>query len=752
MCGFAGFFGFKNSYPEKSGRLNLLHQMALPISRRGPDDEQLYDDGVLSFAFRRLSIVDVQNGQQPIWNEDESLFVSINGEIYNHRELKKCLKGEHRFRTNSDSEIVLHLYEEMGPKCLDLLIGMFAIVIWDKNKQELFIARDRLGIKPLYFCQLKEGFIFGSELKALLPFPLCPREVDWKTFRLGLSGIGQLQDNNVSTFIKGINFLPGGSYAIYNKAQGLVEKRYWDIESYYSKTGDKILSSQSYVDEYARLIEDSVNKRLMSDVPIGSFLSGGLDSALVTAIAARKNKDIHCFHAMEQTTLLCGDSAAARQLASLNGVPFHSVLFDSKKFIKDINFSLNTFEYLIWVMDSPHFDFEILLKHELHRYAKTKIPDLKVMLLGQGSDEFAGGYSNTNGLTKNWDTFASVGLKNEALWEWFESNEIPLGMRSLLSKDTLLGANTPRSNFQKMVHGRVKLLQGYNLWHEDRTSSAQGVESRVPFLDHRLVEFLVSIPSELHQELFWDKTIVRRAAENWIPKELANRPKIGFYQTRNQTSIWDLKRDLITCIFPEFSDKYLKQSSSVFSGTAIEEIFNATQVMDSTSWQSIDALITYMGMACFIEICKSQNHNYLSTLTPPSPLIEVKEGKAEKIWNINEWNLQQASWGSAPRRWKDSDCPMLTDGTVVVFLFPHSLNFHPHGADKITVDLDNGTEWMLRFVKIMTSTDYKPLDLKQLSKKLKIPLMNLKTSVRILSKMGVLTVFRKVESGKRKAA
>jgi len=189
VCGIAGFLRFQKQKFDLERRQQILNDMGSAIARRGPDEQTFYDDEMLSFVFRRLSIIDVDGGQQPIWNEDRSIFVAVNGEIYNHRELREPLKANHTFRTESDSEVVLHLYEEYGEACFERLNGMFAIVLWDTKRKKLLLARDPLGVKPLYYTLVDEGLIFASELKALLVHPDCPRELAWND--LDIIGVQQ---------------------------------------------------------------------------------------------------------------------------------------------------------------------------------------------------------------------------------------------------------------------------------------------------------------------------------------------------------------------------------------------------------------------------------------------------------------------------------------------------------------------------------------------------------------------------------
>ena len=387
MCGLAGIL-------KKNGEISpeiepILRTMGNQIAYRGPDDEQIFINDSFGGVFRRLSIVDVAGGRQPLFNEDGSLMLMVNGEIYNHHDLKSRLKEPHQFRTQSDCEIILHLYEEKGEDFLSDLNGMFALVLWDKKKQRLILARDRLGIKPLYYTESNQRLLFGSEIKALLAYPDCPREFDWVE-ALSHQHQRMSPDNSLPSFFKDINYLPAGSLLIADvPANNITVKRYWHLtplsdEEYALDTR----TEQEMIAGYGELLADSVKLRLMADVEVGLFLSGGIDSVSVAALASPHQK-LHTFSVLSQSTFQNGDARAGHIAAKYLGMPNHQLLYSWH----DNPFTPEHWKALLWLCETPLCNAEHLYKYHLHRYAKNLRPALKVILLGQGSDEFNGGYS-----------------------------------------------------------------------------------------------------------------------------------------------------------------------------------------------------------------------------------------------------------------------------------------------------------------------------------------------------------------------
>jgi asparagine synthase (glutamine-hydrolysing) len=431
----------------------------------------------------------------------------------------------------------------------------------------------------------------------------------------------------VPTYVEGVEQILGGECAIV--ANGSFRKwRYWSVEDSFARAVNEPRNPQDYVDEYQALLDDSVRKHLMSDVPIGAFLSGGLDSSLVVAAAARYRADIHCFSVLEESTFRSGDAVAARQLADALAVPFHQVHFDHERLADQVDFDLSTLEYFVWLLDSPRFALEWLLKHELHRYAKTVVPDLKVILLGQGADEFAGGYSHEYrqrmGEGDGWSRYAGA-LADISRAHFLERRQVPEPLRALLARQYIQRLSP--DGFQAEARRRLVTLQTYNLWHEDRTAAANGTEARVPFLDHRLVELLASVPEAHHAELFWDKTILRRAAARWLPDALRHRPKVGFFRSRDLTSIEELSRRLVRRCFPGFLERY-GSVDAIFDRESLADLFTDVDLPGQAGRTAVHVLFGAMSIAIFDRLCRDLGREVTrdrvaNVRLPASPLSEV---------------------------------------------------------------------------------------------------------------------------------
>src|SRR5437773_5959746 len=288
MCGICGLVG-----PGRVDR-DALARMTSVLHHRGPDDEGFfvheYDDVAVGLGFRRLSIIDLDTGNQPIGNEDGSLQVVFNGEIYNFRELRRELEAlGHRFATKADTEVIVHLYEEHGARCVERLNGMFAFALWDEQRRELILARDRFGKKPLHYAEVNGSLLFGSELKALLEHPACPRSLDLESLSRYLALEYVPAPHSI---FAGVRKLPGGHLLRWHEGRTTIE-RYWDLTFAHSdeRTDDE------YVEEFRSHFRDAVRRRLVSDVPLGAFLSGGIDSSSVVAmmVEAMPSKDVKTF-------------------------------------------------------------------------------------------------------------------------------------------------------------------------------------------------------------------------------------------------------------------------------------------------------------------------------------------------------------------------------------------------------------------------------------------------------------------------
>jgi asparagine synthase (glutamine-hydrolysing) len=565
MCGFSGFVQFEAQQFDQAQRLRILKGMGAAIAHRGPDDEQIYDDGVLSLVFRRLSIVDVGGGRQPIFSEDTNKLIVCNGEIYNHDELRRSLTANHQFTTQSDSEVLLHGYEQWGLDVLQRARGMFAMAIWDRAQRRLLLARDRMGIKPLYVCHLPNGILFGSELKALLAHPLCPREMDWHD----LSG-NPVAHRLTPTYIRGVEHLPGASYLISQAGKQAKAHSYWSLEPHFDAAPFGLTAKQ-YVSAFDQLIEDAVLEHLQGDAGTGLHLSGGVDSSLVAAIAGVKKPDLKSFTIVERSNYVGGDVKAAQNVAAAIGLDWSPVLFDYRTLLNDTEFGLHSLEQAAWMMDSPLFDMEWTLKREFNRAIRTHHPHLKVLLLGQGADEFSGGYSTRmDAPYTSWDAylseevqhFLSMGAANEPIQASYHSVHVSKRSQSKVNP------------YHQMMNLMTRQLQHHNLWHEDRTSSAFGMEARVPFLDHRIVEFFASVPSALHGQLFWNKDIIRQALHKRIPRYDPKHPKIGFCWASDSRSLDLVIHDMALQASAEFRDKYVSDKDYPFDRAQTDQLIH----------------------------------------------------------------------------------------------------------------------------------------------------------------------------------
>jgi asparagine synthase (glutamine-hydrolysing) len=709
--------------------------MGAQLARRGPDDEQLYDDGTLALVFRRLSIIDLAGGRQPLWNERRDILAVVNGEIYNHDELRNELQTRHTFRTRSDSETVLHLYEEEGPRALDRLLGMFALAIWDLRQRRLLLARDRLGIKPLYLAETKSGLLFGSELKALLPHPSCPRKPRWRD-------LNSLTDRR-ATFVEGVTQLPGGCYATWSAETKLRVETYWAIDRFFPEPGATVDPPPAYVDRYAELFSDSVRHQLMSDVPVGAFLSGGIDSSLVVAAAAPHSPELHCFNVLERGTFLSGDARAAWEVARRTGVRLHAALFEEE--LPAVPFDLSTFEYFVWLLDAPRFDLEWFYKHELHRFARSLVPQLKVILLGQGADEFAGGYSTPLDRPRlSWEQY----LHEDVAATLSADTDAELGFPSRIEpflRPRTASIMQPDKLFQAELCRSARILQVHNLWHEDRTGAAQGIEARFPYLDHRLVELLASVPVELHAQLFWDKSIVRAAAERWLPPTLTRRAKGRFFVGRGElASAARTLRALLSRAFPGFRDEYLSAPGGILAPDAVLDLW--ARVEHSPSLGHLAALAECMAIAVFDRLVDQPDRDPPRGLDPPSPLRPVT-ALTGSPWGLSDDADVGGAGGARPGEqqpsisaWGLDERPVLAPGLRVLRpLGPPNgaLVFANEEGLEQEVDAADGMEWIVPLFERLAAPDPAPTTA-ELVELLLIPLDDLRTGLSMLLELGLI--------------
>ncbi|HYP53220.1 MAG TPA: asparagine synthase (glutamine-hydrolyzing), partial [Pyrinomonadaceae bacterium] len=392
MCGIAGFVG-EGSLPEAAGREAVLARMLGRIEHRGPDDEGAALIGEAALGMRRLSIIDLAGGHQPMSGCDPDVTVVFNGEIYNFRELHRDLEARgHRFRTNSDTEAILHAYEEDGAACVERLRGMFAFAIWDARRRELFLARDRAGKKPLYYTETPGGaLVFGSELKSLLEHPDVGRDIDLEALNAYLT-FGYVPDP--SSIFRGVHKLPPGSHLVYKPGAGAVVKQYWDFP--YARAEDGGANedgegarptptprAEDYLEELRALLDEAVRIRLVADVPLGAFLSGGIDSSAVVGLMARHS-------ARPVKTFSIGfreDSFNELKYARLAAKHFST---DHHEFVVTPREVCSTVVKLVWHFDEPFADSSALPTYMVSRLAREHVT---VALSGDGGDELFAGYT-----------------------------------------------------------------------------------------------------------------------------------------------------------------------------------------------------------------------------------------------------------------------------------------------------------------------------------------------------------------------
>jgi asparagine synthase (glutamine-hydrolysing) len=556
MCGICGVHEYRHRRPVDQATLG---DMLAVIRHRGPDDEGVLLDGEVGLGARRLSIIDLAGGRQPIANEDGTVVLACNGEIYNYRELTDRLRRRgHRFSTAVDTEVILHLYEEHGQDCVHHLRGMFAFALWDAGRRRLFLARDRLGIKPLYYALAGERLIFGSEIKAILRHPAVSARVDLEALSnfLSLKYVPAPQ-----TLFDGILALPPGC-TLSCDAAGPVVRRYWDLS--FAGRADRRADEATYAEQLEALLEDSVREHLMSDVPFGAFLSGGVDSSTIVALMSQfLDEPVKTF-----SVGFTGEGAAfselpyARLVADRYQTDHHEVFVGARDLI-DLS------EKVIWHLDQPIADEAALANLMVAELAARHV---KMVLTGEGGDELFAGYARYVGERFAWlarrapapvrslALAASArlpGLRRPkiALFALCQPDEIarltdwfPLFNReakaALLSDDLrrALGGATADAVVARQLAGSDAtdplsrmLYLDTKLWlpddllaRGDKMSMAASLEARVPLLDHRLVEFAASLPPDLKLRRLARKYLLKKVARRWLPGPVVDRKKQGF--------------------------------------------------------------------------------------------------------------------------------------------------------------------------------------------------------------------------------
>jgi asparagine synthase (glutamine-hydrolysing) len=564
MCGICGIF-----FSDRDWRVNraVLTGMNRRIVHRGPDDEGYFVEENVGLAMRRLSIIDVKAGHQPLANENQDVWIVYNGEIYNHAELRLALETKgHHYRTRSDTETIVHLYEEYGRDCVKHLRGMFAFVIWDRRKRLIFAARDRLGIKPFYYRWDGKSFLFGSEIKTILEYPGVAAEFDRSTLAEYLA-FGYI--TGPQTMFAGIRkLMPGHILELCEGGEPKIE-RYWDLVTQV----DPMPESQEYYSRaYRELLEQAVQSHLMSDVPLGVFLSGGLDSSAVAALAAKIRGDRIQTFAVGYGEEKFSELPYARKVATHIKSEHHEVRLNREEFFA-------TLPQLIWHEDEPLVWPSSVALYFVARLARERVT---VVLTGEGSDETLAGYTRYAWTLKNsrmdktyrallpsmvrravrsgilasplsadlhrkldhtfimrdggdWASFYFDNFYSAFGAGWLAQVLTPEALRyagrandgSMLawerSGELFAGDLLHRLLYTDMNSYLIELLM-----KQDQMSMAASIESRVPFLDHVLVEFTARIPAARQIKGLAGKFILKEAVADLLPHDIVYRKKMGF--------------------------------------------------------------------------------------------------------------------------------------------------------------------------------------------------------------------------------
>ena len=558
MCGINGI-----AFSSRSRRhvdASVLKSMRDVITHRGPDDEGIFIDGPVGLGHRRLSIVDVAAGHQPMSNEDGSLYITYNGEVYNHADFRETLEAlGHVYQTHCDTETILHLYEEYGESCVEHLRGMFAFAIWDRNKKELFIARDRLGVKPLYYVHCDDGsFYFASEIKALLDARAVTPELNFAAFSDYLANHATSGEETLFTNVK--RLMPG--HTLTWRDGKVTIKKYWDVS--FAKTARGERSDQDYIAEWGELFRKSVQLRLMADVPLGMFLSGGIDSSAIAAVMSTLVDEPIKTFSVAFAEREANELEYARVVARAFKTDHHEVVISPDQFFEAL-------PELIWHEDEP-------LAHPssvaLYFVSELASQHVKVVLTGEGSDELMAGYGRYHktllnlALGERYQRMVPsgvrelvrdriAGMRGSKLQRTFLNRSTDLesiyfdnfavfprsDQEQLLTRETIdsIGGIDPycgvrrvladtdaKSLLDRLLYADIKTYLHELLMKQDQMSMAASVESRVPFLDHKLVEFTSSLPEQLKLHGSTTKYVLRQSMKGVLPDQILTRPKMGF--------------------------------------------------------------------------------------------------------------------------------------------------------------------------------------------------------------------------------
>ena len=564
MCGIAGFYGNIN----KEQSLPTLQRMLTRIKHRGPDQSGVYVSSKVGIGSVRLSVIDLSSGTMPISNQDDSLWIVFNGEIFNYIELKEDLiQKKHVFKTHSDTEVILHLFEEYGPECLKKLNGQFAIAIWDKNKEELFLARDRVGIRPLFYTNVNDTFVFASEIKSFLEYPEINLQFSGKALSEYVTFWTALSPNTV---FEDVFEVPPGTYMLIN-SEKITSKNYWELPIV--KPGEY---SYTNIEEAAKAFEDifldSIKLRLRADVPVAAYLSGGIDSSITTSFIKQVSPEKLRTFSIGFTEKDFDESAYQNIAASYFSTEHSSVTCSEK----DIS---NHFKEVVWFTEAPLLRTAPTPMCLLSKSVRDQ--NIKVVITGEGADELLGGYNIFKEtkikhfwakdpqskyrplLLKRLDPYlpqisnsSSNMLKmffgyklNETespiyshLLRWHNTSRIKNYFSETIKEN--IKDYTPIEDLENQLESKLNgydyltkaqwleihlFMSGYLLSSQgDRMGMANSIEGRYPFLDHRVIEFCMTLHPDLKLHGLNEKYLLKKMMAGRLPEEILNRSKQAY--------------------------------------------------------------------------------------------------------------------------------------------------------------------------------------------------------------------------------
>jgi len=548
MCGIAGILSLDGSPVAQEE----LRAMCAVMVHRGPDAAGFYRGTGVGLGMRRLSIIDLATGDQPVRNEDGSVWVVFNGEIYNFAELRDELRRRgHAFYTVGDTETIVHAYEEDGARCVERLRGMFALALWDERRRQLVLARDRVGIKPLYWAEVDGRLLFASELKALLQLPAVERDLNWRAVNHLVTFLSTPRSESI---IRGVRKLEPGHRLVASRDRGVRIERYWDVRF----EPDRSRGEAYFVTRLRELLEESVNLHLVSDVELGAFLSGGIDSSTVVATMARLTQRPVKTFSIGFTEPAYSELGYARPVAERFATEHHELVLEP-----DV---IGIVDDLAWYLDEPLGDPSAIPTYMVSKLASEHV---KVVLSGDGGDELFAGYDKylVEARERRYPLPAParrlLGLAASAMPDGMRGRNLLrhlslAGGKRYLDAVTLFGRDDKRKLFRAEIFESISNDDAHGEWlaclatadggwlaelqyldlvsylpldilaKVDRMSMAHSLEARVPLLDHKLIEFAATVPPELRLRDGTTKYLLKRALADVLPASVIDRPKHGF--------------------------------------------------------------------------------------------------------------------------------------------------------------------------------------------------------------------------------